>query len=66
MLATTLSRVVGVVPGTAQKSSGGWCEGSNPPEWVQYLGITPAGPWWQYDLVMMVGGYGTYHIIYII
>ena len=26
--------VVGVVPGGAQKSTGGWCEGSNPPQGV--------------------------------
>ena len=31
-VSTTLWRVVGVVPGGAQKSSGGWCEGSNPPQ----------------------------------
>ena len=34
VLSTTLWRVVGVVPGGAQKSSGGWCEGSNPPQRV--------------------------------
>ena len=34
MLSTTLWRVVGVVPGGAQKSTGGWCEGSNPPQGV--------------------------------
>ena len=34
VLSTTLWRVVGVVPGGAQKSSGGWREGSNPPQGV--------------------------------
>ena len=32
VLSTAPWRVVGVVPGGAQKSSGGWCEGSNPPQ----------------------------------
>ena len=34
VLSTTLWRVVGVVPGGAHKSTGGWCEGSNPPHGV--------------------------------
>ena len=34
VLSTTLWRVVGVVPGGAHKSTGGWCEGSNPPQGV--------------------------------
>jgi hypothetical protein len=34
VFSTTLWRVVGVVPGEAQKSTGGWCEGSNPPQGV--------------------------------
>ena len=33
-VSTTLWRVVGVVPGGAHKSTGGWCEGSNPPQGV--------------------------------
>ena len=33
-VSTTLWRVVGVVPGGAQKSTDGWCEGSNPPQGV--------------------------------
>ena len=50
VLSTTLWRVVGVVPGGAQKSSGGWCEGSNPPQGVpgdhSWLTLGGSMTWW--------------------
>ena len=50
LLLYPLEGIVGVVPGGAQESSGGWCEGSNPPQGVpgDHSWLTLA--WWQHDL----------------
>ena len=57
-VSTTLWRVVGVVPGGAHKSTGGWCEGSNPPQGVpgdhsceNVLAVWPGGPIAQWNML---------------
>ena len=58
VFSTTLWRVVGVVPGGAQKSSGGWCEGSNPPQgvpgdhsWLTLVAAWPGGRIAQWNML---------------
>jgi len=58
VFSTTLWRVVGVVPGGAQKSSGGWCEGSNPPQgmpgdqsWLTLVAVWPDGRIAQWNML---------------
>ena len=57
-VSTTLWRVVGVVPGGAHKSTGGWCEGSNPPQGMpgdhsceNVLAVWPGGPIAQWNML---------------